>query len=78
MGGIVKSLFKKPQVDKSALYAAQENQRRAQEEARRAEAKRIALEEAEKNRQAGVKSSGRMSTILAGENETGGKTLLGD
>lgn len=73
MGG----MFSKPSVDKSALRAAEEERRRAAEEAAAAETKKKALEEAEKKRKAHVASSGREASILAGENQSNGKNLLG-
>ena len=77
MGGIKSFLgLKKPKVDNSALLAAQENQRLAREEARAAEVKKLALEEAERKRKNQVAASGRTTTILAGENPEN-KTLLG-
>lgn len=75
MGGLFKT--PKPKVDKSALLAAQEQQRKANEMAQAAEAKKMALEDEGQRKKKNVTVSGRESTILAGE--TGErKTLLGN
>lgn len=74
MGGLFKT--PKPKVDKSALLAAQEQQRKANEMAQAAEARKMAVEEDGKQKKKNIAASGRESTILAGE--TGErKTLLG-
>lgn len=73
MGG----LFSKPKIpkpDTSALRAAQEAQRKSQEAAQLAEARKQAVEEANVDRKKKVAASGREATILAGEST---KTLLG-
>ncbi len=73
------SLFGKPptpKVDKSALVAAEEQKRKANEAAQAAEAKKLAIDEDNKRKKKNVSASGRESTILAGE--TGErKTMLG-
>lgn len=76
MGGI-KNLFSGPKTDNSAQKIAEENRRKAAEEARRAEEKTKALEEATRKRKANIAASGRKSTILAGESESGGNSFLG-
>lgn len=76
MGGI-KKIFGGSKVDDSAKKIAEQNQRAAAEEARKAEEKKKALDEAENQRRANIAASGRKSTILAGENERPGNTVLG-
>ena len=77
MGGLFKT--PKPKVDKSALLAAQEQQRKANEmaqAAQAAEARKMAVEEDGKRKKKNIAASGREATILAGESGER-KTLLG-
>lgn len=74
MGGMFKKP-KTPKVDTSALEAAEEQRRKAQEDAALSEAKKTAAEEANIKRKKNVAASGRASTVLAGESST--NTLLG-
>lgn len=74
MGGLFKT--PKPKVDKSALLAAQEQQRKANEMAQAAEARKMAVEEDGKRKKKNIAASGREATILAGESGER-KTLLG-
>lgn len=76
MGGLG-NIFSGSKPDDSAKKIARENQRKAAEEARKAEEKKKAIEEADKKRKANISSSGRQSTILAGENESAGNGFLG-
>lgn len=66
MGG----MFSKPKIktDKSALRAAEEQKKKSQEEARLADAKKQATEEANTQRKKNVTASGRAATVLAGDN----------
>lgn len=73
MGGMFKT--KTPKVDTSALRAAEEQRKKAKEEAQAAEAKQAALDAANEQRKANVAASGRSATMLAGE--SGGGSLLG-
>lgn len=73
MGGMFKP--KIPKADTSALKAAEEQRKKAKQEAEAAQVKLDATEEANRQRKKNVAASGRASTVLAGEEST--NSLLG-
>jgi hypothetical protein len=71
MGGSKGGQYTPPAVDNSAAV-------RAAEEARLAEEKKRKMESAEAERKKNVEASGRKATILAGENGSNPRGLLGN
>lgn len=72
MGGMFKT--KIPKQDTTALKAAEEQRKKSKQEAEAAQMKQAAADEANRLRRKNVTTSGRDSTILAGENPN---SLLG-